>query len=167
MLGALFSAAGDTDDFLLRVLSTPSRFSLLPSSIAFFASSPPSAADDVLLSFRPFSRPFSVPFFLFLPLATHCGSSVGGFAAFCPSSAARSASSCCFRKISSCSSVSLFTAASCLRVASRTESRYSASSSLRARNWFFRRVASSKAACLASYRRKSNMSASLASTCAE
>lgn len=110
-----------------------------------------SEVEEVFRNFSPSNGSLSFPFLRFLePLAIHCSSSI--IAALEPdwsSSAAFSASSRCFRKMSSFSVVSLRMAASAARVDSRTESRNSTSSSSRARNWFLSLWASSKASCFA------------------
>jgi len=117
-------------------------------SVSFSTSALSSFAELLLLSFTPFSS--STPFFLFFPWLTQCTASSLVLSGTTSSSwAFLSASSCLRRKTSNCSSVSFFTSASFRRVAASTESRNSASSSSRGRYWFFRRVASSKASCLA------------------
>lgn len=118
-----------------------------------------SKGNECLRCFVNFGISFSLSRFLFRALTAHDDSSPVGdpeaptsvtslFLALSAMSA-RSASSCCRRKSSSCSLVSFFTASSRALVDSSTESRNSTSSSSRLRNWFFNRIDSSKASCLA------------------
>lgn len=133
------AAVGDAAEDPFRAVSdfetTAAEVATLAVAMSGF-----SAVDEALRSLTPFSGPLSLAFLRFLPPVCHCSSSPSGLPLFPSRSAAFSASSCCRLNSSSCSDVSLRTAASFALVDSSTESRNSTSSSSRDLNWFLSRI---------------------------
>lgn len=127
-----------------------------------------SEVDDDFRNLTPGRTSLSLTRFRLRALMAHCDSAaedsgpVAGSDGFSVPVAVKfrealSASSCCRRNRFNCSAVSFLTASSLARVDSRTESRNSTSSSSRLRNWFLRRIDSSKASCFAARSSEENL----------